>query len=172
MVTRGLYGERLAEHYENHGVLVMPFVPIEFDLEYFQMLTFPPAWKKIGTANGIEKPVYNRAGERFELARDHPLIALYQDPARASYIQGQIALFDAQLRAGLRQMFPRYYSLQEANITWRLCETPEEGMHMDVFCNGIPVPEQFRPLHRLKVFINIDSEPRSWRTSFDMARVC
>lgn len=165
------YGDQLADHYENRGVIVVPHMPIDFDLEYFQMLTFPPAWKKIGTANGIEKPVFTRSGENFEVNQDNPLVALYKNPTHASYVQCQIASFNAQLRAGVRQLFPYYHSLQEANITWRLCETPEEGMHMDVFGNGIPVPGEFRALHRLKVFINIDTLPRRWRTSFDMARV-
>ena len=165
------YGDRLTEHYENRGVICVPFMPIEFDLEFFQALTFPPAWKKIGTCNGIEKPIFDRAGKSIEVAKDHPLFALYSDIGYASYIQSQIASFNAQLRTGIRQLFPHYHSLQEANITWRLCETLEEGMHMDVFGNGMPVPQQFRSLHRVKTFINIDAQPRRWRTSFDMPRV-
>lgn len=143
------------------------------EFELFQTRTFPPEWKKIGTNNGIETPVFKRVGvgDGVEADQDHPLLALYKDAAYASYVQGQIASFNAELRTGIRTLFPYYYSLQEANITWRLCETFEEGMHMDVFGNGLPVPQEFRNLHRVKAFINIDAEPRRWRTSFDMPRV-
>src|SRR5687768_4867749 len=73
------YGDNLADAYENRRVIVVPFMPIEFDLELFQTLTFPPAWKKIGTNNGIEKPVYKRVGKDIVANEDQPLLALYED---------------------------------------------------------------------------------------------
>ena len=48
------YGEALAEHYENRGVIVVPFMPITLDLALFQSIAFPMEWKKIGTEKGIE----------------------------------------------------------------------------------------------------------------------
>jgi hypothetical protein len=51
------YGDALAVHYENRGVIVVPFMPITFDLGLFQSIPFPIEWKKIGTLNGIEEPV-------------------------------------------------------------------------------------------------------------------
>ena len=56
------YGEALAEHYENRGVIVVPFMPITFDLALFQSIAFPMEWKKIGTKNGIEESVFVREG--------------------------------------------------------------------------------------------------------------
>ena len=43
------YGNALAEHYENRGVIVVPYMPIDFDLALFQSIAFPVQWKKIGT---------------------------------------------------------------------------------------------------------------------------
>src|SRR3546814_9806625 len=37
-------------------------------------------------------------------------------------------------------------------------------MHLDIFKRSLP-------LHRLKMFINIDAEPRIWNTSFTLRRV-
>jgi hypothetical protein len=146
-------------------------VPIKFDLEFFQGITLPPEWKKIGTMDGIDRPIVKREGGDLQVDQNHPLVALYDDVTYATYVQGQIASFNAQLRAGLRQLFPYYYSLQEANITWRLCETVEEGIHMDVFAQGAPTPPHIKDLLRVKLFINIDTQPRRWRTSMNMPAV-
>lgn len=66
----------------------------------------------------------------------------------------------------MRTLLPRYYSLTEGNITWRLTETLNEGMHADGFNRGHPSsPESKGRSHRVKLFINIDSELRKWWTS-------
>ena len=68
-------------------------------------------------------------------------------------------------------LFPSYHSLQDVNITWRLTETHEEGMHLDYFDGGAPTMPGAKLAHRVKIFINVDSEPRRWRTSFDLPGV-
>jgi len=161
------YGDRLAEHYENLGVIVVPRLPIEFDLEMMQQLAFPPQWKKVGTLNGIEQPVIVRNGNQIAPDANHPLVAILGEVPRAVYVQSQIASFDGQLRLALRTLFPRYYSLGKVvNITWRLTETRDEGMHLDVFDQGRPMSAKLRTQHRVKIFVNIDSEPREWRVSY------
>ncbi len=163
------YGSALAEHCENHGIIVMPFVPIDFDLELLQSITFPQEWKKIGTANGIEKSFFVREGNEVRVRQDHPFIQLGVE--RGAYLQSQIASFDSQLREGLRALFPAYHSLQEGNITWRLTETVEESLHLDTFGDGGPSMPLHKRAHRVKIFINIDREPRVWRTSLDLPGV-
>ena len=162
------YGDALAEHYESNGVIVVPHVPIAFDREFFQGLRVPQEWKKIGTVNGIEQPLVVRSGGALAIAEDHPLIVGFGQSTVAIYAQEQIASFNAQLRHGLGQLFPRYFSLREGNITWRLTRTVEEGLHFDVFQGGAPLAPIGKSLHRVKLFINIDDEPRQWRTSHDM----
>jgi len=165
------YGDRLAEHYERHGVIVVPHVPIAFDRDFLDTLTFPPQWKKIGTINGIEQPLVVRQGQGFAFSETHPFARALGSIKAALYLQQQIFAFNAQLRHGMSVLFPRYLSLREGNITWRLTETREEGMHFDVFDAGAPLPPKGRSLHRLKIFINIDDLPREWRTSLDMPGV-
>lgn len=162
------HGESIADHYERNGVIFVPFMPIDFDLEHFQNITFPPEMKKIGTVDGIEKSVFARREGRFVAKNSHPLVALYRDAARASYVQSQIASFNAQLRRGLSILFPAYHSLREGNITWRLTETFDEGMHLDAFNGGRPLSPVERSLLKIKIFINIDREPRRWRLSQDL----
>ena len=165
------YGNALAEHHESHGVIVVPFMPIDCDLDFLQSISFPPEWKKIGTANGIEESIYERDGASLRVRQDHPFIQLGMGIEQACYLQSQIASFNAQLRRGLSVLFPAYHSLKEANITWRLTETIEEGMHFDVFGQGAPLGAEHKQVHRVKIFINIDSEPRRWRTSLDLPAV-
>ncbi|MBI3419244.1 MAG: hypothetical protein HY053_03830 [Proteobacteria bacterium] len=159
------YGDALAKHYENNGVIVVPFMPIAFDLEFLQLISLPRELKKIGTAEGIEQPLVARQGTQLDLNRQHPFLAIFQKPEIAIYMQSQVATFNAQLRQGLSTMFPKYYSLKEANITWRLTETHQEGMHLDIFRQGAPLLPADKESHRLKLFINIDTEPRLWRIS-------
>jgi hypothetical protein len=163
------YGDRLAEHYENLGVIVIPRLPIDFDFEFLQQLVFPREWKKVGTLNGIEQPVIVRHGSHIAPDPGHPLMTILGEVPRAVYLQSQIASFDSQLRLALHTLFPRYYSLGKVvNITWRLTETRDEGMHLDVFDQGRPTSAALRAQHRVKIFVNIDSEPRRWRVSYTL----
>jgi len=149
-----IYGDSIAEHYENRGVVLIPSMPLRCDLDFVRGVTFPPRWKKIGTGHGIEKPVNDA----------HPFMAQFRDFKTASYLQAQVAAFNTQLRHGLRLLLPRYRSLRALNISWRLLETVREGLHLDVFDKGAPtLPHE--KMFRVKIFINIDAEPRHWRTS-------
>lgn len=162
------YGDTIADCYENRRVIVVPHVPIQFDLEFFQGIEFPPEMKKVGTVNGLEKPIIKRTERKLVVDAEHPLVAVFGNMAMAAYAQAQIASFNGQLRTGLAQLFPHYCSLAEGNITWRLTETVDEGLHFDVFDDGRPLSSRLKSLHRVKVFVNIDSEPRRWRTSRDL----
>jgi len=162
------YGDAISAHYENRGVVVVPHMPIRFDLDFFQGIEFPPQLKKIGTANGLEKPVVRRSDGKLSVDTTHPLVGLFGNMSMAAYAQSQIASFNGQLRTGLALLFPHYRSLEEGNITWRLTETVEEGLHLDVFKGGKPLPQPSKSRHRVKIFINIDREPRRWRTSRDL----
>ena len=166
------YGDRLAEHYEKLGAIVIPHLPIDFDLAFLQQLEFPREWKKVGTLNGIDQPVIVRNGKQIAPDTLHPLVQILKEIPLAVYVQSQIARFNNQLRGALRVLFPRYYSLEKnVNITWRLSETRDEGMHLDVFDNGRPMNAALRSLHRVKIFVNIDSAPRRWRVSYDLPRL-
>jgi len=161
------YGDRITEHYENNGVVVIPFMPIRFDIDFFQAITFPPECKKIGTANGIDRSAIRREGMEIKIDPQHILVQMFGNPILAIYAQQQIASFNDQLRNGLRLLFPHYHPLMETNITWRLTETRHEPIHLDTFLGGAPTHPEAKNEHRLKFFINIDSMARQWRVSHD-----
>ena len=156
------YGDQIAEHYENNGVIVMT-VPITFDIGFFQDLTFPPAWKKIGK-RGLEQPVLIFKDGRVQTDPSHPLVAASAGNELVGvYIQNQISSFNWQLRLGVQVLFPRY-RFRGDEITWRLTPTGPEGLHFDVGDADLE-ERKVRNRHLVKVFINIDSEPRHWRMS-------
>jgi hypothetical protein len=164
------FGDAIVRHYEDNGVVLVPHLPIAFDLELFAGTTWPAEFKKVGSFNGLDQPVLLRSGASVKTKANHPLVLLYgNDVAKAAYVQSQIAAFNAQLTAGLQHLFPTYRFPPFISISWRLTPTENEGVHLDVFRRGQSGPEASRRLHRLKVFVNLDSEPRVWRVATDLA---
>lgn len=58
-------------------------------------------------------------------------------------------------------LFPGY-RIAGDNWTWRLTKTGNEVMHLDSYAG------QNNNLHNVRIFINIDNEPRIWNVSYDL----
>lgn len=158
------YGDRLAEWYEAHKLIVLPYWKLNTDISFLQTLTLPDRMHKIGSANGIDGPMFELKGS--SLVSRNPLYHLKLDLPIKVLIRDQISAIFQQLRSDLRKLFPRY-RMEEANITFRfspVTAAPDSGRHVDVF-------GQSWPKHRLKLFLNMDTAPRIWRTSFDILRL-
>lgn len=168
---RQVYGDRLIQHYEANGAIYLPYIPIQFDLEFFAESRWPDSFKKVGTTTGLDRPVFRRDGDRVVLQEKHPLNLLFGDrPEMAAYVQSQIAMANAQLTAGLRTLFPKYALDDQPSISWRLTPADDEQPHFDSFRSGAPIPLELQRTHRLKAFVNIDSMPRIWRIFMDLPR--
>ena len=163
------YKDELTSRYENLDVIYIPYFPIDIDLAFFQSMTFPAEAKKIGTRNGLENKMFIRNGNKIEIDRNHVLVRLFPDVSLACYVHEQICSVNGQIRDAMRALFPRYLSIRQGNITWRLTETVNEGLHVDGFFGGQPTPPAVKGREqRIKLFINIDSEPRRWWTSYPL----
>lgn len=163
------YGDEIARRYENLDIIYFPRFPIEIDADFFRVAQVPAHLKKMGTANGIDKPIIVRDGDKIVFNTTHILNQIFGERMTAAYAQTQIRSVNDQIRRGLNLLFPRYRSLMEANITWRLTETVEEPMHLDGFLGGKPTPPQVKgKYHRVKLFINIDNQSRKWWTSYTL----
>ena len=79
------------------------------------------------------------------------------DEGKLSYFQEQVKSGDAQSDALYSRLFPKYVSTRTV-YTWRFTSTMFENLHWDNF--GIP-----EPFHQVRIFTNIASSPRLWRTS-------
>ena len=171
------YGDEIARHYENREVIAIPYFPLDFDLALFQRMIFPKRHFKIGTANGLDRNLYIRKDLDCDIDPTHPLFQIFADPKMVAYVQAQIRSVNDQIRSALKVLFPKYYSMAEMNITWLLTETGHLaqsgnlGMHMDTFDEGKKISPREGRSQRIKLFINIDTEPRLWSTSFTMPEV-
>jgi hypothetical protein len=79
------------------------------------------------------------------------------DVGKLAYFQDQVKSGDAQSDALYARIFPSYATTRRV-YTWRFTSTMFENLHWDNF--GIP-----EPFHQVRIFTNIASTPRLWRTS-------
>jgi hypothetical protein len=63
------------------------------------------------------------------------------------------------VKSNFFKLFPHYEILSE-NWTWRLTTTKNDAMHLDSYAG------QSNDLHNVRIFINLDNEPRIWRTTY------
>lgn len=164
------YGDELSQLYEDLNVLYVPYFHLDIDLELFQALQFPAELKKIGTKNRLDENIVKRTGLDYQIDTHHPIVKIASNLKQASYIRNQIASVNAQIKEAVRILFPKYYSLKLTNLTWRFTDTEASDLHLDTFDSGKIVDPALRR-HRVKVFINIDTEPRQWATSFVLPEV-
>src|SRR3546814_15793374 len=54
------YGARLTEWYEDDRIIILPFWPLNIDLDFLQTLSLPETYKKLGSANRIDAPLLKR----------------------------------------------------------------------------------------------------------------
>ena len=145
------YGKALAEHYENRGVIVVPFMPITFDLALFQSIPFPLEWKKIGTENGIEESVFVREGTKLPTGRIIRFAGSKWARNGRLTCSPRSPVSIGSSAADCKCCFRFIDSLQDVNITWRLTETREEGMHLDYFDGGAPTMPGAKLAHGAKI---------------------
>ncbi|MBM3512833.1 MAG: hypothetical protein FJX59_03870 [Alphaproteobacteria bacterium] len=165
------YGDDLARRYENYDIIYFPHFPLPIDLPMLQSFEIPAAYPKIGTRNGIDADLFVRVEQSLKFDHNHVLFRIFRDEYMTGYLQTQIKSVNACIDSALRVLFPKYYWLFCGNLTWRFTDTPAGDLHIDVFQNGLPLVESDNRLHRIKVFINIDLEPRRWRTSFTLPEI-
>jgi hypothetical protein len=165
------YGDRIAQAYEDLNLIYFPYFPLKFDWDFWRVLKLPKSAKKIGTTNGIDRSLYVRKDDSVSFDGSHILLQIFPGQAVAGYMQGEMADVNGQIRTALATLFPKYYSLQQSNITWRMTLTENEVMHLDSFLGGKPTPPGAKIAHRIKLFINIDSQPRKWRISYPLPEI-
>lgn len=79
------------------------------------------------------------------------------DVGRFRYFTEQVAQTNSQVGAIVDRLFPQYDVIRPS-ITWRMTETINENLHIDVYNEDLPD-------HHIRVFVNLDVIPRIWHTS-------
>lgn len=147
-------------HYENNGAILLKDCGFEYDEAFIATLVFPAQWKKIGSFNGITKApvVFENGGFS---RTDNPLCSICEDDRLLLKMYSEFLRLELSFRLLVHQVFPTYRNIDFANCTFRFTPTRDENIHLDVFNRGQPFPPKWQQ-PRLKLFLNVDSEPRIW----------
>lgn len=79
------------------------------------------------------------------------------DVGRFRYFTEQVVHTNRQVSTIVDRLFPKYDVIRPS-ITWRMTETINENLHVDVYNEDLPD-------HHIRVFVNLDVVPRIWHTS-------
>jgi hypothetical protein len=162
------YGDAIAAAYEDQKIIYVPNLHISADLDFLNRLSFPVGLKKASYQDGLGSSIYVRNGSRFAVNDANPLVHLFDDVRLAVYVNHQIQSVFSQLRHAIRVLLPRYRTMREIAVTWRFTPTRDEPTHYDQYDEGTDL---YTHDHRVKIFLNLDFEPRLWRTTHRLAEL-
>ncbi len=149
-----------SDHYQDNGAILLEDCGLEYDREFVERITFPPAWKKYGTVNDLTTPPVLFVEGQFRRTQN-PLGALIKEDAMLLKTYSELLRLELGFKLLVLDLFPTYRNISWVNCTFRFTRTENEALHVDVFNEGRPFPRE-RRLPRLKFFMNVDSQPRIW----------
>lgn len=143
--------------YEKGQMFVLRGAVVEFDREFFSQLAFvgDPGFKKMKSLSFGHRLSHDAAA-----TQQLSLKYFGGDSGRLRYFTEQIALVNKQVAGFIDRLFPSYQVIRPS-ITWRLSETINENLHIDVYNEDLPD-------HHVRLFVNLDIVPRIWHTSFTL----
>jgi hypothetical protein len=147
-------------HYEHGGVILLEQCGIGFDDEFVSTIRFPAQWKKIGTANDITVPPIVYHDGKY-MRTQNPLCGAIADDRILLKVYSELLRIELGFKLLVANVLPSYRNITWQNCTFRFTKTGVEPAHLDSFDGGQPLPEKFH-VPRLKIFLNIDSQPRVW----------
>ena len=95
--------------------------------------------------------------------KDHILANYTSNEKDARKLQQVILDTSQKYREFFARTFPNYMPEREKN-TWRFTEARDYNMHFDSYYH----PDKFY----IRMFTNLDSKPRIWRTSYSFQEAC
>jgi hypothetical protein len=142
--------------YEDAKVIWFPELKPRIDLGFWQSLDTRtlPALKKLSTLTQIDGTLDNSTAA-----------SQVKTLEKAGVDRGLAAEVARQMRSLLEQVMPLYqplfggYRFTKSKVVWRLQDIYTENLHLDAY--GLPNPDHFA-----RLFINLDTQPRIWHTSW------
>jgi hypothetical protein len=144
--------------FESGKVITLPNFKADIDYEFWARLdtkTFP-GLRKFGAS------LQESESLNMKLHRE----ALIERGIPAS----DCAVICEQMQAVYNALLPLYraifggYRFSKRKVVWRLNTTRNENMHLDVYADE-------RPEHLARMFINLDTQPRIWQTSWPVDKL-
>lgn len=154
------------DHYQNHGVILLEDCGIDYDTDFVARLTFPPEWKKIGTRDDITVPPIVFKDGRFHKTQN-PLCGIIENETMLIKVYSELLRLELGFKLLVHQLFT-YRAIEHRNLTFRFTKTENEPVHLDYFDGGKAFPERLK-VRRLKLFLNVDSQPRVWNVGPTLA---
>ncbi len=145
--------------YEAGQAFILKDFQIDFDREFLASVEFDEAaTKKFKSLNFLKQhKQFNFLGLGAS-ANDELLRNTFAgDKKRMNRFAEQVRHVNGQVEALVARLFPTY-RIERPSITWRLNETINENLHVDVYKEDLPS-------HHLRLFVNLDVVPRIWHTS-------
>ena len=142
----------IIQPFESGRVITLPNLRFDLDLDYWASL---PTDAHPGLRKLSSRPP--QTGERDELL-DSRIKAANVPQAMAERLRGEIARVYDQVLPVYRALFSGY-RFTRPHAVWRLQVVMNENMHVDTYS------ERF-PDHFARLFINLDTQPRIWKTSW------
>jgi hypothetical protein len=144
------FNARLIRHYEAGDIILLGNPPFRIDFDLLNRISFPEGrlHQKL-TDRFLTRPKLHRA----EIRR------LFQDVFGLDILlyarfRREVKRLSDDLRRFARSIAPSYRFLKQG-VSWRFTRTGPEGLHVDYF-------RRTEDLHYLRVFINVDRQPRIW----------
>ncbi len=144
------FREALVSSYEDGNLVLLANAPFRIDYELLNRITLPAGrrFKKTKDSFFVRPPLHRR-GALGILWR-----AFGPHPGRYLAFRREVIRVSRQLRRFAREVFPGYRFLSQ-DVSWRFTPTGPEELHIDSFGSN-------EDRHYLRIFVNVDDEPRVW----------
>lgn len=146
--------------YESAQVFLLKNANVDCDREFLSSLRFEntTAAKKFKSLDFEKRYLaFRKKKVDIEFYRELLQSTFNGDYARMDYFAEQVGSINRQTSAIIDKLFGSY-RIEKPSITWRLTETINENLHVDVYNEDFPE-------HHLRLFVNLDVVPRIWHTS-------
>lgn len=152
------FSQTLVEHYENGKIVILRNSPIQADYELLNRVSLPRdlAYKK------VRDDLFQHPKMRLDSWKLHAQL-LRTSLRDYVAIRREIRRASDAIRVFAKRVFPGY-RFEKMPCSWRFTPTGPEHMHIDHFGALGDEPEKWY----LRIFLNIDYEPRIWNLSYDL----
>lgn len=150
------FRSELVRLYELGKVIILENAPFQADFALLNKISLPqgPRFQKL-SEKFLCAPKLHRADVRRLFYDAFGLnVGSYLDFRR------EVSRISDGLRGFARDVF-RSYRFLKLDVSWRFTPTGPEGLHIDYF-------KRTEDLHYLRIFLNVDREPRIWTMSHQL----
>ncbi|MEO5861670.1 MAG: hypothetical protein ABIQ03_04320 [Burkholderiales bacterium] len=156
---------KATELYESGQAFILKDFLLDFDKNFLASLEFDDdATKKFKSINFLKQfKQFTFPGASPNTYDDLLRNTFDGNKKRMNHFAEQVRSINNQIDSIIARLFPRY-QIEKPSITWRLNETINENLHVDVYNEDLPN-------HHLRLFVNLDTVPRIWHTSHTLEHI-